>query len=158
MSTLTREAAQKVTDDLDRIANLFQHKHESLGVPQKIALDFAYRCDLLSDEISRLAGGRKEAYQQGTGEGTAPGSDENKNLGPPQPFNPAEIGKQDNTPPKREPDEPYMKNNFLQKEYNELRNWQESGLFSNAKAASETAGRMIAKLQGLQAALETAAE
>lgn len=157
MSTLTREAAQKVTDDLDRIANLFQHNHESLGVPQKIALDFAYRCDLLSDEIGRLAGGQdKEAYQQGTGEGTAPGSDDNKNLGPPQPFNPAEIGKQDTTPPKTEPDEPYMKGNFLQKEYNELRNWQEQGLFSNAKAASETARQMIAKLQGLQAALETA--
>lgn len=156
MSTLTREAAQKVTDDLDRIANLFQHKYESLGVPQKIALDFAYRCDLLSDEIGRVAGQGKEAYQQGTGEGTSPGSDDNKNMGPAQPFNPAEIGKQDNTPPVTQPDEPYMKNNFLQKEFNELRNWQEQGLFSNAKAASEAAGRMIAKLQGLQAALETA--
>jgi len=156
MSTLTREAAQKVTDDLDRIANLFQHNHESLGVPQKIALDFAYRCDLLSDEIGRLTGQEKEAYQQGTGEGTAPGSDDNTNKGPSQPFNPAEIGKQDNTPPQTEPDEPYMKGNFLQKEYNELRNWQEQGLFSNAKAASVVASRMIAKLQGLQAALDGA--
>ena len=55
MANLTRRGALNVTSDLDRIANLFQHHHETLGIPQQYALKFAYHCDILSDTIEKHA-------------------------------------------------------------------------------------------------------
>ena len=43
-----------------------------------------------------------------------------------------------------------MKKNFIQEEFNELRNFQEKGLFSNAKAASE----MIKEIEDAKALLD----
>jgi hypothetical protein len=160
-NTLTKEAASQFTALLDRTASTIQDNFEALGIPEKIAMDFATRCDLLSDEIDRQAtsaksASDKEAYHMGDGQGTTPGADDNMSMPPGQRFNPAEIGKQHATPPQTEADEPYMAKNFIQEEFNELRHFQQDGLFSNAKAASATIKTMVAKLQGLQAALETA--
>lgn len=165
---LTKEAAvqaKKLTDLFDHVGNAVQANVqllEAAGIPAKIARDFAYRGDLLSDQIDqafKAAGEQdpeiKKAYTMGTGQGTTPGKDDNTNAGPPQKFDPADIGEQDTTPPKTEADEAYMKKNFIQEEFNELRHFQEDGLFSNAKAASQTVASMIHKLQGLQAALES---
>jgi len=75
------------------------------------------------------------------------------NMGPPQRFDPADIGAPDKKPLQVDPDEPYMKNNFLQEEFSELSQMQEDGLFSNAKAASAVLDRMSAKIAGMKAAL-----
>ena len=61
---LIKKGAKAVTDELDKIADLFQSHHTELGVPEKIGMDFAFRCDLLSDNITNRA---KTAYQQGHG-------------------------------------------------------------------------------------------
>ena len=49
-------ATSAIVADLDNLAELFQNAGTELGIPQRIAMDFAYRCDLLSDAIEKLAG------------------------------------------------------------------------------------------------------
>lgn len=168
---MSKEAAQtavKIAGLLDASATAIQTHYQLVGFPQKIAFDFAYRCDLLSDEMEKsvtaaaeAAGVSKEAYTQGPLMGGPPTGDNNTNAGPPQPMNPKIIGEQDTTPPITQPDEAYMKKNFIQEEFNELRHFQEGGLFSNAKAADDVLARMEAKIQGMRVALasgEAAAE
>jgi len=46
---------KQVTASLDRMANLFQTYGEQMGVPSRVAFDFAYRCDLLSDALDKMA-------------------------------------------------------------------------------------------------------
>lgn len=52
---LSKEAAQAITADLDKLAQLFEADHTALGVPVNVAKDFAYRCDLLSDFVEKQA-------------------------------------------------------------------------------------------------------
>ena len=52
---LSKEAAQAITADLDKLAQLFETDHAALGVPTNVAKDFAYRCDLLSDFVEKQA-------------------------------------------------------------------------------------------------------
>ena len=53
--SITKQAAKAITADLDRLAQLFEKNHNTLGVPTKVAVDFAYRCDLLSDFVEKNA-------------------------------------------------------------------------------------------------------
>jgi len=98
MAKLTKKGALAVTADLDRLANLFQYDHEILGLPQKIAMDAAYRLDLISDHITKKAQ-----------------------------FNAAEIGVEKAGPLEQDADEGYMKAEFSQQENRELREEQEAG-------------------------------
>jgi len=137
--------AKLLTDHFDNLATLVQKNAGTLLIPEKIAMDFAKRCDLISDHLEKHAG-------QWTMDPKG-----NFNVGPSQPFNPAEIGEQDATPPKTEGDEPYMKKNFIQEEFDELREVQQTGGFSNAKAASKvqaSIARMAARIAELEAAAE----
>ena len=52
---LSKKAAQAITADLDKLAQLFETDHAALGVPTNVAKDFAYRCDLLSDFVEKQA-------------------------------------------------------------------------------------------------------
>ncbi len=54
-STLTRDGARRLTAAIDRIASTIQGNPSLLGVDAKIAKDFAYRCDLISDAIETKA-------------------------------------------------------------------------------------------------------
>lgn len=108
MATMTKKGARSVTQNLDRIATLFQQEWATLGVPEKIAADFAYRCDLLSDRVEKNAGLTKEALSE---------LDVMKEPG----FNPEEIGQEKKGPMESETDEPYMKGEFTQQENRELR-------------------------------------
>jgi hypothetical protein len=125
MARLTKKGAKSVTHTLDRVATLFQEQHEDLGVPDKIAMDFAYRCDLLSEHIEKNAGLGKEALSEfdPVNEGSIA----------PQNFDPEEIGKEDSGPLQQEPDEPYMGGQFSQQEKRELRERQESGEIEKTK-------------------------
>lgn len=55
MNKLTRNDAREITASIDRIANVVQRNPDVLGIDPKIASDFAYRCDLISDAIERTA-------------------------------------------------------------------------------------------------------
>jgi len=52
---LSKNAAKAITNDLDKLAQLFEADHAALGVPNNVAKDFAYRCDLLSDFVEKQA-------------------------------------------------------------------------------------------------------
>ena len=115
MSVMTKKGAREVTRTLDRLANLFQAEHKTLGVPVKIAQDFAFRCDLLSDQIEKVAGISKAALSE---------LDVVKEKG----FNPEEIGEEVGGPQEGDADEkPYMSGEFTQQENRELREMQEDG-------------------------------
>lgn len=52
---LTREGARNLTATIDRIASAVQDNAALLGIDAKIAKDFAYRCDLISDAVESTA-------------------------------------------------------------------------------------------------------
>lgn len=129
MAVMTKKGAREVTQTLDRIANLFQSEAELLGVPTKIATDFALRCDLLADHIERTASANEAAlakradYYKGkneTGLSVEPP--------PSDGFDANNIG--DEVPGPLEmidSHEPWMKGEFTQEELNALRILQQSG-------------------------------
>lgn len=55
MSKLTRRGARNLTATIDRIASVVQDNPALLGIDSRIAKDFAYRCDLISDAIETTA-------------------------------------------------------------------------------------------------------
>ena len=52
---LTREGARNLTATIDRVASAVQENAALLGIDSKIAKDFAYRCDLISDAVETTA-------------------------------------------------------------------------------------------------------
>ena len=147
MTQLTTKGAIQISTELDRVASLFQKEHEVLGLPEKIAIDFALRCDALSDHIEKRAG----VVRLKTGEldpkhnytETAGGDAEGTNY-----FPPSDIGTRTDGALLRNQDEPYM-DTFEQEWYNELRTVQQTGQFSNAKAASEIGPQMLKRMATL---------
>jgi len=139
MTNLTEKGARQVTADLDRLANLFQNDHDTLGIPAKVAEDMALRCDMLSDRIETQAGMRpREATMD-------PPANYTEEKVAPNEFNPAEIGEEQSQALLRNEDEPYM-DAFKQDEFDELRQVQQDGMFSNAKAAAALVKKMAAAL------------
>ena len=55
MKKLTRRGARNLTAAIDRIASAIQDNASVLGIDSKIAKDFAYRCDLVSDAVETTA-------------------------------------------------------------------------------------------------------
>jgi hypothetical protein len=121
----TVQGVGRVTASLDQLADTFQHHAESLGVPVKVAMDFAYRCDLLSDAMDR---GKTAGY-----------------------FNPAEIGVEVPGPLVSDPNNPFMAGEFTQQEFFELADKQMSGALE-AAAAAHRADPVIASLIKKEAA------
>ena len=50
-SKLTRRGARELTVAIDKIADTVQQNADILGIDPKIATDFAYRSDLISDAV-----------------------------------------------------------------------------------------------------------
>jgi len=115
---ISKKGTIEVTATLDRLANLFEHSHETLNIPVRVAKDFAYRCDLLSSTLEKQAGVTKEALTE---------YDPVKEPG----FNPEEVGKETAGPLEGDRDEAYMDGEFDQQENRELREKVESGEISN---------------------------
>jgi len=141
MPKLTEKGARQVTADLDRLATLFQSDYAILGIPEKIAVDMARRCDMLSDTIEKTAGLSRKAQMDPTENYT-----EEKIL--PNEFNPAEIGEEQSEAFLRNEDEPYM-DVFKQDEFDQLREVQQDGMFSNAKSASKLIAKLADRLEKL---------
>ena len=151
---LSKQGALQVTHDLDRMANLFESEHEVLGVSEKVASDFGLRCDLLSREVEKTAGIERDTEGKFTDPEIAKLAstiEKKAEMDPKQnytedqvqgwEFNPAEIGEEQSKALLRNEDEPYM-DMFKQDEFDQLRQVQQDGMFSNAKAASELVKKM----------------
>lgn len=116
---LTRKGARNVTSELDRIASLVQDHHPLLGIPEKVALDFAKRCDLLSDAVETVA---IHNYPRTAAEDEEGASVEPDGEG----FDANAIGDSKAGPHQHEPDEPYMEGEFTQTEFHQLGDKQEA--------------------------------
>lgn len=114
MANMTKKGARSVTVALDQLATLMQENHETLGIPQRIANDFSYRCDLLSDRIESTAGIKRHALSE---------LDVNKEKG----FDPEAIGEEVSGPIEGDADESFMKAEFTQQENRELRERVQDG-------------------------------
>jgi len=122
---IKKQAALDVTAQLDRVANTFQQQHQHLNVPEDVARDFAYRCDLLSDHIEKNAAVEKEALTE---------LDVVKEPG----FDPEEVGVEKAGPQEGDSDEkPYMGDEFTQQENRELRERVQDGDISNVKTIDD---------------------
>ena len=177
MAKLTRRGAANVTTDLDKIATLFQNRAAAVGVPVKIAHDFAYRCDLLADHIEKFAA-QQAAAEGDEDEESAAGKkaaiDETGTSVEPDPgnqgFDANEIGDEKAGPLDiiTPPDEPWMAGEFTQQEFVALRLKQQSGeLAANAAAGKadtklasslEASIAKLAKLAALGTMTDTQAE
>ncbi|MCS5690198.1 MAG: hypothetical protein NZ659_15605 [Acidimicrobiales bacterium] len=114
---LTKAAAKAITADLDRLAQLFEKDHAALGVPNNVATDFAYRCDILSDFVEKRGGlDRNDSVQKTEKE--------------------VDVSHQ--------PDEPYMATKTKQDELYELGQMVEKG--GLGKAALEQLAGKVAEL------------
>jgi hypothetical protein len=156
---LTKFGALQVSHDLDRLAALYQEEAGTIGVSAKIANDFALRCDILSDHIEKRARIGRDAegnLQDPELVKYAAALVKRAEMDPKQnytvdqlggnDFNPAEIGEEQSGALLRNSDEPYM-DVFKQDEFDQLREVQQDGMFSNAK----TAAVLIKKMAGLLA-------
>lgn len=122
------QGARRVTAGLDNFASLFQSNHEALGIPQKVAMDFAYRCDMLSDAIERGFNVKNAGY-----------------------YNPAEIGEGVPGPLEMDSNNPFMKGEFTQEEFVQLAEKQMSGALAKG-AVGHVADPKLAALVAKQAA------
>ena len=146
MPSMTKKGARSVTDNLDRVASLFQQEFATLGIPQKIASDFAYRCDLLSDAIEKRAGIDRTALSE---------LDVNQEQG----YDPEEIGEEVKGPMEGDSDEPYMKAEFTQQENRELRERVQDGdlgMKPNFEEQAPQAGKQAMRLASACAKLQDA--
>tara|TARA_X000000950_G_C13854666_1_gene636059 strand:- start:713 stop:1306 length:594 start_codon:yes stop_codon:yes gene_type:complete len=116
---LSKQAAKAITNDLDKLAQLFEADHAALGVPTNVAKDFAYRCDLLSDFVEKHAAelDRTDSIQK-------------------EFDNEVDVAHQ--------PDEPYMADKTTQDELYELGQMTSAG--GLGKAALENIAAKVAEL------------
>jgi hypothetical protein len=141
----------QVTTDLDRIASLFEQEHETLGISKKIADDFGLRCDILSTAVEKTAGidrspeGKLEDPELVKLAQMDPTENYTEDEVKSDEFDPSEIGRETPGALLRNTDEPYM-DVFRQDEYDQLREVQQTGMFSNAKTAAALVRKMAALL------------
>lgn len=137
---ITKKGAAQASSALDRIATLIQSEYAALGLPKKVADDFAERCDLVSDRIELTAGLERDED----------GNLKNAN------FDPSEIGREDGGPLEGDSDEAYMRGEFSQQESRELREEVEGGNFAAPGLSPQPARAGIqANFNGLVAALKS---
>jgi DNA-directed RNA polymerase subunit delta len=117
MSRITKRSAKAITTDLDRLAQLFESAHTELGVPKKVAADFAYRCDLLSDYLDKAATGDVHDDPEDIVDG--------------------------NVEKVTEPDEPYMDVMVEQDDLYELREKVESGDLGKGASLKALAAQLL---------------
>jgi hypothetical protein len=150
---LTKAAVLKFGSHLDHVASVIQGNYAALGIPDHIARDFAFRCDALSDHIERKVGVDRMAASRKAELDPKQNFTETKLVAPE--FDPAEIGEETNAPLLVNSDEPYM-GTFRQEWFDQLREVQQTGQFSNAKAAAELVKKMAQLLEAHEIPLHVA--
>lgn len=126
---LTRNGAREVTATFDRMASLVQEQCALLGVEPRIAKDFAYRCDLMSDAVETTAS-RNFPITAANEEGLSLPNDG---------WDADQIADKTPGPEQSESDEPYMAT-FNEVEHHELGDKEESGGLGKAAADENTHG------------------
>lgn len=149
MPQVTKKGALQVSQAFDRLASLFQTEYETLGVSEKVATDYAFRLDQVSDLIEKNAGLSQSAS-----------SLSRKALGGPNDFPPEVVGELEDGALDHDSDEPYVRDNFTQQENSELLDKQQTGQLAHADMLPEQdmLGKLASAvrtmdviLQGLQA-------
>lgn len=131
---LTRKGARALTAMMDQVATTIMENAAVLGIDPKIAHDYAYRTDFISDAVEKKAGAN---FPLPKGAGFDAGSIGAKKPGPLETLN---------------SDEPWMNGEYTQEEFRELAQKQESGALSdgiadgNKTASSELRAR-VARLE-----------
>lgn len=115
----SKAGVRRVTANIEALASLVQYHHESLGIPKAAAMDFATRCDMLSDYLDKR---RTAGY-----------------------FDPSEIAVEVPGPEVFDANNPFMEGHFTQGNFRELDEKQMSGELA-ANAAKHVADPKLAKL------------
>ena len=115
----TKAGVRRVTANIDALASLVQHHFASLGIPKAAAIDFATRCDMLSDYLDKR---RTAGY-----------------------FDPSEIAVEVPGPEVFDSNNPFMEGHFTQERFRALDEKQMSGELA-ANAAKHVADPKLAKL------------
>jgi hypothetical protein len=136
----SQAGARRVIATLDSLASLVQYHGASLNLPKKVAMDFALRCDMVSDHLGRQI---KAGY-----------------------FDPSEIGTEKPGPMEYDTNNPFMAGEFTREEFRNLSEKQMAGqLAANAakgvadpKLASVIKNAVLSALTGKKADEEPKAE
>ena len=115
----SKAGVRRVTANIDALASLVQHHFASLGIPKAAAIDFATRCDMLSDYLDKR---RTAGY-----------------------FDPSEIAVEVPGPEVFDSNNPFMEGHFTQERFRALDEKQMSGELA-ANAAKHVADPKLAKL------------
>jgi len=115
----SKAGVRRVTANIDALASLVQHHYGSLGLPKAAAIDFATRCDMVSDFLDKR---RTAGY-----------------------FDPSEIAEEVPGPEVFDPNNPFMAGHFTQENFRALDEKQMSGELA-ANAAKHVADPKLAKL------------
>ena len=126
--------ARRVTASLDTIATLIQSNHDALGIPAKVAMDFAYRCDMLSDAIQKPFGAKNASF-----------------------FNPATIAETVPGPLETLSPRPEIAGHFTQERFTALSDKQESGALARG-AQTHSADPKLAAFRAASLVMKAALE
>lgn len=117
---ISRTAANEIALGLDKITNLVVNEASALGVPEKLAAQFAAHADQIADLIDKKAGIKRAAAQKTAAD-----------------FNPEEIGEEVSGPLLDGTPEPYMKGEWTQQENRELLDRYQQGAMTNGKVTPD---------------------
>ena len=119
---LTRRGARNLTAAIDRIATVIQNNPDVLGIDPRIAMDYAHRCDLVSDAIESTAVTNFPLRN----------ADDNMSLSS-DGFPADDIGEEEPGPLEQlDSDEPFMNDHFTQDDLHELGQKEEAGELPSA--------------------------
>ena len=165
---ISKKAASVIANDLDRLATLFESECDTLGVPKKVAVDFAMRCDLLSDYLEKNAAEDKEEKEEADEDNAGDEKEEKKE----EESDEKEAGKKaslpeedfakDTEPSKvelqTEADEPYMEEAKEQTHLHELGDIVESDSLENAAKLAQLVLRMQSEIRNAHGKVAKKAE
>lgn len=115
--------ARRVVAAFDTIANLVQAHYQALGIPEKIAKDYALRTDMLSDAVTSYQGKKYASF-----------------------FDPSTIAEEVPGPLQNDASQPFMAGHFTQEWFNALADKQMSGELASAAAAHKADPKLAALL------------
>lgn len=140
---LTRRGARELTATIDRIASVIQENPSILGIDTRIAKDYAYRCDLISDAIEKMA------VENFPLDRTAAEDEEGMSIEPTGGFDPNAIGDVTGGPLEiiEPPSEPWMDDHFTGMELHQLGELQESGSLAAGAAAAAKFASLLAQAE-----------
>jgi hypothetical protein len=132
MKKISKQDARQIVAMNEKLATFYEKHASQIGLSSAIGEDMAKRLDTMSTFIEESMGMKTAANPTDTVDPT-----ENFTEQPLQNWemDPADIGEEDSGALLRDEDEPYM-DVFKQDENSQLRQVQQGGMFSNAKAAA----------------------